>query len=222
MAARRKMTWTSTQVAGQTAHYGVAGHGDPVLFLHGWGLGARVYADALEQLAATGRRVYAPCLPGFGGTPALSAGAGIDAYARWVADFADAVGIDRPVTVIGHSFGGGVAIRLAHDHPDLVEHLVPVNSVGGATWEDGGVLRPLRDRPLWAWGVHLGNDVHSRRGLLTTPRIAQATVSNVLRNPVSAWAAANLARTADIEEPRRFAAAVRDALTPTEAFNVAA
>lgn len=198
MAARHEMTWRSIRVAGRTARYGVAGHGDPVLFVHGWGLGASVYATALERLAGAGKRVYAPFLPGFGGTAALPGYAGIGCYARWVADFADAVGIDRPATVIGHSFGGGVAIRLAHDHPDLVEHLVPVNSVGGATWADNGVLRPLRDRPLWAWGLCLGTEVNSRHGLRTAPRIARATVSNVLRNPAAVWQAANLARAADL------------------------
>jgi len=83
-------------------------------FLHGWGLGHRAYQGALRELVARGCRVYAPSLPGFGGTANLPrVERTMEGYADWVLDFLDAVGLDEPALVVGHSFGGGVAIRLA-------------------------------------------------------------------------------------------------------------
>ncbi len=102
-------------------------------------------------------RVYAPGLPGFGGTADLpSPELNLGGYARWVEAFLDAAGVAGPVTLAGHSFGGGVAIRVAHDFPDRVAHLIVINSIGGSAWcRSGGVLRSMRERPLWDWGLHL-------------------------------------------------------------------
>jgi pimeloyl-ACP methyl ester carboxylesterase len=52
--------------------------------------------------------------------------------ARWVGQltgFLDALGIER-ASVVGNSFGGGIGIRLAVDHPDRVDRLVLMGSVG--------------------------------------------------------------------------------------------
>jgi len=196
-----ELTWHNATVAGRAAHYGVGGSGTPVLFLHGWGLSDRSYARSLLQLASAGLRVYAPALPGFGGSAELPANRhSLRGYADWVAAFADAVGITGPVTVVGHSFGGGVAIRTAHDHPDLVERLVLVNSIGGSAWADGrGVLRAIGERPLWDWGLHLPTDLRGTRELTQVlPVILRDGIPNLLRNPAAMWRVAGLARTADL------------------------
>lgn len=196
-----RLAWRSASVDGRVARYGVGGSGRPVLFLHGWGLTSRTYQRSLDLLVAAGMRVYAPCLPGFGGTAALpSDEVSIAGYARWVEEFAQAVGIEEPVVVVGHSFGGGVAIRLAHDAPDLVARLILVNSVGGSAWLDGrGVVRPMRERPLWDWGMQLRTELRPSPQLTAMlPRIVREAVPNVLRNPGTVWRVATLARTADL------------------------
>src|SRR5712692_8675345 len=92
------LVWHDIEVDGRPAVYGVGGHGLPVVFLHGWGLGHRAYKRALRRLAAKGCQVYAPALPGFGGTAELPADQRtLAGYAAWVADFLDAVGVDEPV-----------------------------------------------------------------------------------------------------------------------------
>src|SRR3954447_26806425 len=96
-----------TKVQGRVAYYGVGRGGPAVLFLHGWGLGYRAYRRAIRRLTAKGHRVYAPCLPGMGGTADLpwartnmeGCGAGVDA-------FLDRMELREPLFVIGHSFGG--------------------------------------------------------------------------------------------------------------------
>lgn len=200
-ADQDRIAWSTVSVAGRIAHYGVGGEGRPVLFLHGWGLTGRTYTAALERLIADGLRVYAPSLPGFGGTASLPAGdVNLPGYAGWVGDFARAVGIEEPVVLVGHSFGGGVSVRAAHDHPDLVSRLVLVNSIGGSAWRDGrGVLRPMRERPLWDWGMQLRGEIQPGWQLgAMVPRIVREAVPNLVRNPGAVWRVANLARGADL------------------------
>src|ERR1700722_4703084 len=113
------MTWRRIRVQGRPAAYGVGGSdGPPVVFLHGWALGSRAYKRAMRRLTNRGCRVFAPALPSFGGTAALPPGCmDIGGYADWIASFMFEVGIDEPALVIGHSFGGGVAIKLAWNQP---------------------------------------------------------------------------------------------------------
>jgi pimeloyl-ACP methyl ester carboxylesterase len=190
----------ATTVQGRIANYGTAGSGPPVVFLHGWGVDDRAYGPALRELASAGVRVVAPALPGFGGTSALlGEHRSFTGYGAWLAEFLDAVGVDEPAVVVGHSFGGGVAITLAHDHPARVRGLVLVNSVGGSAWKKGSTLRSMAERPLWDWGLHLSRDLLPIRQLTRVlPVLATEAVPSVVRDPVAVWRAARIARTADL------------------------
>ncbi len=119
VAGERLLAWHETEVWGRVASYGVGGGDGPaVLFLHGWGLSGRAYRSALKRLLARGFRVWAPALPGFDGSAALPRGReDLEQYAAWVDAFCTAVGITEPLVLMGHSFGGGVAIQTAHDFP---------------------------------------------------------------------------------------------------------
>ncbi len=141
------------EIDGRTATFRVGGDGPPVLFLHGWGLGTRAYQRVVRRLARRGCRVYAPAMPGFGGTADLPGSfLSIEGYSEWVEHFMHAVHIDEPALVIGHSFGGGVAIKLAQAHPDRVGYLVLLNSVGGVT-----------TRPVWAWLLQFARELFPNR-----------------------------------------------------------
>ena len=92
-----------------------------VVALHGWG---RTRADWNATLQ--GYDALALDLPGFGATPAPDSGWSTSEYAEWVAECLDEVvgsGGDRPV-LVGHSFGGRVAVRLAATNPELVRGIV--------------------------------------------------------------------------------------------------
>lgn len=96
----------------------VYGDGPPaVLALHGWGRRGNDFAAVLDGLSG-----IAPDLPGFGASPPPDEVIGADAYADIVAGILDV--FDRPPVLVGHSFGGRVAVCLAAKHPDLVGSLV--------------------------------------------------------------------------------------------------
>ena len=87
-----------------------------VVALHGW---ARSGADFAAIVG--GVDAVAPHLPGFGSTDEPPAVWGTEDYADLVAE---AIAPFGPVVIVGHSFGGRVAVRLAARHPQLVRGLV--------------------------------------------------------------------------------------------------
>lgn len=189
-----------TFVQGRPAVYSVAGEGMPVVLLHGWALAHHTYRDVIETIAAQGCRVIAPALPGFGGTADLPGDAfSMKGYAQWVAALLDSLEIEEPAVVVGHSFGGGVSVRFAHDFRSRVRSLVLVNSVGGSSWRSGGGLRSIADRPLWDWGLHFPGDVWPiRQATRVLPVLVEDFVPNLVRNPRAIVKVANLARRADL------------------------
>lgn len=93
------------------------GDGEPqVVALHGW---ARNRSDWTDTL--TGTDALAVDLPGFGATPTPPSGWSTSEYAAWLAEILGEM--HRPV-LLGHSFGGRVAIQLAASQPDLIRGLV--------------------------------------------------------------------------------------------------
>jgi pimeloyl-ACP methyl ester carboxylesterase len=196
------LVWREAEVQGRRASYGESGSGTPFVFLHGWGLRDRTYRRALSRVARLGVRVLAPSLPGFGGTAGLRGEQfNLDGYADWVADFAEAVGITGDFYLGGHSFGGGVAIKVAHDHGERCRLLVLVNSIGGAVWKDGSDEKShsLAERPIWDWGIHLPRDLARRRLLRTVaPVVLQDAARNALRDPIGFWRVGGIARSANL------------------------
>jgi pimeloyl-ACP methyl ester carboxylesterase len=181
-------------------HYTVGGTGPTVLFLHGWGLGHHAYRAGLRKLAHHGYHVVAPALPGFGGTPDLEPGnRTFVGYARWLTRFVKATGI-RPTLVVGHSFGGGVAIRALADTPGFADGLVLLNSVGGSWRHEDDGDRPMAERPIWDWGRAIPGDVVGLLGGAGSilPSLFQDLVPNVLRNPFGVAKVGRLARNADL------------------------
>ncbi len=197
------LQWKSCSVDGRRAAYGEAGEGDPLVFLHGWGLGQHAYKRAMKRLTRLGVRVIAPALPGFGGTDDLPREEfSMAGYGDWVARFLDALGVTEPVMVVGHSFGGGVAIAFAHRHTERVRLVVLVNSIGGSAWrEKGSLVESMKERPIWDWGIHFPADILPVRQVTRVlPVILEDAIPNLLRNPAAFWKVANLARFADLRK----------------------
>ncbi|GAA3713578.1 alpha/beta fold hydrolase [Gordonia hankookensis] len=110
-------------------HYKRAGHGVPVLLLHGSGSSLQSFDRTANNLTEA-FDIIRPDLPGFGLTgPRSDRDYRISALTATVAGFIDALGLAKPV-VVGNSLGGNIAWNLAVDHPDRVRGLVLVNATG--------------------------------------------------------------------------------------------
>ena len=96
----------------------VLGEGPPrILALHGWGRRGADFKPSLEGLPA-----LAPDLPGFGASPPPTEVIGASGYADILVEMLDE--FDEPPVLVGHSFGGRVAVCLAAQYPDRVGGLV--------------------------------------------------------------------------------------------------
>jgi pimeloyl-ACP methyl ester carboxylesterase len=189
------VSWRSVDVDGAAVRVMTAGTGDPLLFLHGWGLTPRSYEKGIRQLTAAGVQVIAPCLPGFGGSAATGLReVSMRAYAARIGRLLDALGIEHPVFVAGHSFGGGVAIQLATDRPERVRSLTLVNSVGGAPGKRKGMV----DTSWLKWAAGTVGEVDASGFVRAAPAMLRDWVPNVVRRPLTMALTARLALTASL------------------------
>lgn len=95
------------------------GPGPLIVGLHGWGRDRRDLQGALSAYSH-----LLMDLPGFGLSPPPEEAWGAADYASCVAAALDEHGLAEPVLVVGHSFGGRVAVCLAASRPDLVRGMV--------------------------------------------------------------------------------------------------
>lgn len=123
---------SSVQTGDILTNYHDLGTGDPLLLLHGSGPGVSAWANWGLPITRLDQhfRILAPDLAGFG----YSVVPERFEYTRerWLAQivaFLDALEVER-TSVVGNSFGGAMALSLAIAHPERVDKLVLMGSVG--------------------------------------------------------------------------------------------
>jgi 2-hydroxy-6-oxo-octa-2,4-dienoate hydrolase len=130
--AGRSEVGALVDAGGIKTNYLEAGAGPPAVLIHGSGPGVTAYANWRLTIPglAEHSRVYAPDMVGFGFTERPD---GIEYSMRtWVDQlvaFLDALDLDR-VSLVGNSFGGALALRLAVEHPERVHRLVLMGAAG--------------------------------------------------------------------------------------------
>ena len=151
LLVRRYPVWLTTQVvryhlrrAGARSEYvQVDGHrihfyevlpahgatGTPLLLVHGLGARGEDWSPLIPGLAAAGFHVYAVDLLGYGRSDQPDVDYSIAGEEQTVVDFLHAVGIPR-ADIAGWSMGGWISMKLALDHPEMVDHLVVYDSAG--------------------------------------------------------------------------------------------
>lgn len=146
--------------------------------------------------------MLSPSLPGFGNTAELPwHRRNLGGYAEWVDQFVDSVGGDEPVLVLGHSFGGGVATRFAHDYPERARYLVLLNSVGDpASFAANGLAAAFDLSARILVKPVLGALRPTADGIVTTGLIHRVLIENLVRNPLAVLQAGRLAVSADLGE----------------------
>ncbi|MDP3988465.1 MAG: alpha/beta hydrolase [Candidatus Levybacteria bacterium] len=93
-----------------------------IIILHGWGLNGSLYNSLAGILKERKYTVYNPDLPGFGKEP-LGKNLGLDDYADFLDKFIEKNNVHRPI-LIGHSFGGRIAIKYVWKNPEKVSKLI--------------------------------------------------------------------------------------------------
>jgi pimeloyl-ACP methyl ester carboxylesterase len=133
-------------IHGYRRAFRVAGSGPALLLIHGVGCNSTSWEPVHARLAQR-FTVIAPDLLGHGESDKPNADYSLPAFANGMRDLLAVLGIDR-VTVVGHSFGGGVAMQFAYQYPELVERVVLV-SAGGVSKDVSFALR-LAAMPMGA------------------------------------------------------------------------
>ncbi len=101
-----------------------------VLFIHGWASNAGLFKSQMDLLKSK-YRVIAINLPGHSLSDEPKEALSVDGFAGFVLDFLRALNIDK-VTLVGHSVGGRVIIKLMSykDLPIDVDKIVLIDSAG--------------------------------------------------------------------------------------------
>ncbi len=102
------------------------GNGSPIILLHGWGVDSSCFDDLMDSLKEK-YQVFAIDLPGFGKSVEPSDYYVLEDYVGLVEQFVNDKKLANPI-ILGHSFGGRIAIRYASRHQ--VSKLILVDSAG--------------------------------------------------------------------------------------------
>lgn len=121
----------TVQLGATTVNYHDVGEGPAVLLIHGSGPGVSAWANWRLLLPELGRthRVIAPDMIGFGYTESPEVGFDLEAWLGQLTGLLGVLGIER-CHVVGNSFGGAMALRLALARPELVDRLVLMGPAG--------------------------------------------------------------------------------------------
>lgn len=132
------MTTTAPQtgyapVNGLELYYEIHGTGDPLILLHGGLSAVEMFGDVLPMLAKS-RQVIAVDLQAHGRTADIDRPLSYEDMADDVAALIKHLALER-ADVMGYSLGGGVALRTAIQHPEVVKSsysfLPPSSAVAG-------------------------------------------------------------------------------------------
>ena len=159
-------------VNGYRAHVAEAGSGEPVVLLHGWPQHWYAWRKVIGPLAER-YRVICPDLRGFGWSEAPG-GSTPDNFAADTLAILDSLGIDEPVRLAGHDWGGWTGFLLCLRHPERFSRLLALN-----------ILHPMARvslraaLPLWRFWY---------QAVLGTPGLGRRFVTRQgFDNPVYRW-----------------------------------
>ncbi|GAA4259309.1 alpha/beta fold hydrolase [Dactylosporangium darangshiense] len=113
-------------VNGINLYYETHGEGSPLVLLHG-GLGSGEMFGPVIPALAERHQVIAVDLQGHGRTADVDRPLDLGMMAADIAALVEFLGLGK-AALVGYSLGGGVALRAAIDHPEVVEKLVAVSA----------------------------------------------------------------------------------------------
>lgn len=137
-------------------NYKIIGKGDtPIILLHGWGVDSDKYVETVKSFKGFNYKIIIPDLPGFGKSDEPEENWNLDNYVEFVNEFIvntvrreKGLGFvknilsnlgpkklvftenKRRIVLIGHSFGGRIAVKYAVKYPGKIEKLILTGSAG--------------------------------------------------------------------------------------------
>jgi pimeloyl-ACP methyl ester carboxylesterase len=122
-------------IKGLEVNYKMVGKGLPFLILHGWRSSSDSWIFVQNQISEQGFQVIVPDFPGFGKSPAPKEPWNVDSYVNWLNNFIIEINksgsnLTEPFFLLGHSFGGRIAIKFAVKYPERIQSLILCSSAG--------------------------------------------------------------------------------------------
>jgi len=124
------------------------GEGKPLVLLHGGFGSVGMFGPNVDALAS-GRQVVGVDLQGHGHSPIGDRDLRFETMGDDIAALIGELGLDRP-DLLGFSLGGGVALRTAIQHPDVIDRLIVVSAPFRSTgWhpEQTAAMKAMRGNP---------------------------------------------------------------------------
>lgn len=115
-------------IHGHRRAYRMKGSGPALLLLHGMACDSTTWAPVIDELAEH-FTVIAPDLLGHGESDKPNADYSLGGFANGMRDLLTVLGIAQ-ATVVGHSFGGGIAMQFAYQFPERTERIILVSTGG--------------------------------------------------------------------------------------------
>src|SRR6478672_1308464 len=168
-------------IHGYRRAYVKLGTGPAMLLLHGLGCDHRTWLPVIDSLSRH-YTVIAPDLLGHGMSDKPRADYSVGGFANGMRDLLTVLGIDK-ATVVGHSFGGGVAMQFAYQFPERTERLVLV-APGGLGPEVTPAIRAITLPGF-----------HQAMALATLPGVRQVATTGL-----RTLAASGLSKARDLDE----------------------
>jgi 2-succinyl-6-hydroxy-2,4-cyclohexadiene-1-carboxylate synthase len=114
---------------GEDLHYSIHGDGEPVVLIHGFAASNNDWVYITPELTNLGYQVIAPDLVGHGNSSkpidpeCYTFHSLYEHFIDWINNF----GVERKLTLIGHSLGGSIALNYSFDHPDAINKMVLID-----------------------------------------------------------------------------------------------
>lgn len=117
------------RILGLNIFYRTRGNDSPLLILHGWGGESEPWGKVQQLLSEAGYKVIVPDLAGFGKSDTPHTAWSVDDYVHFLHTFLQQLSIEKCI-LLGHSFGGRIAIKFSVRYPKMVDRLILCASAG--------------------------------------------------------------------------------------------
>ncbi len=106
----------------------IEGEGDPFLILHGWGVGKSSWEN-IQNILSKHFKVIVFDFPGFGSSGPIPSVWDVQKFSDFALELAEKLNLEK-FYLLGQSFGGRVAIKLANQRGQRIKKLILVDSAG--------------------------------------------------------------------------------------------